>query len=191
MLSRERNRRKHMHRLLVRGFFPFVIGASLLAGCATKDEFRTTQSTADAARMQADEARAAADRAVAAAQAAQQRADQASTTAQQAQQTANSAQTSANTAQSSAQSAQSSAQSAATSAEQAKDDAQAAQEKVQEASRPRGTRLARGERGFIDCAQRPAGQRNIGGLPLHMQAVRRHARVEFVQRRVGLGRTVT
>ena len=48
-----------MHRLLVRGFFPFVIGASLLAGCATKDEFRTTQSTADAARMQADEARAA------------------------------------------------------------------------------------------------------------------------------------
>jgi len=140
--TRELNRRKHMQTFLVRGFLPMVIGAALLAGCATKDDFRITQTTADAARMQAEEARVAADRAVAAAQQESQRADQANSIAQQAQQTANSAQTAAN-------SASSSAQSAASSAEQARDDAQAAQERIQEAQRPpvRSTRLARGERG--------------------------------------------
>ena len=53
-----------MQTFLVRGFLPMVIGAALLAGCATKDDFKITQTTADAARMQAEEARVAADRAV-------------------------------------------------------------------------------------------------------------------------------
>jgi hypothetical protein len=135
---------KNMHLVLSRGFVPLVIGATLLAGgCATKDDVRAAQATADAARMQALDARSAADMAFAAAQSAGQRADQANSTAQQAQQTANNA-------QSAADNAQASAQNAAATAQQAKDDVRAAEERTQQAERNRrvrNTRLARGERG--------------------------------------------
>src|SRR6185437_4636924 len=137
-------REKNMHLVLSRGFLPLVIGATMLAGgCATKDDVRAAQASADAARMQAVDARAAADHAFAEAQAAGRRADQASGAAQQAQQAANSA-------QSTADNAQASAQSAAASAEQARDDLRATEERTQQAERTRrvrNTRLARGERG--------------------------------------------
>src|SRR4051812_20893719 len=128
---------KNMHLVLSRGFVPLVIGATLLAGgCATKDDVRAAQATADAARMQALDARSAADMAFAAAQSAGQRADQANSTAQQAQQAANNA-------QSAADNAQASAQNAAATAQQAKDDVRAAEERTQQAERNRRVRNTR------------------------------------------------
>jgi hypothetical protein len=147
----DQKRREKMHWVLSRGLLPLAMGAALLtAGCATNEDVKTAQATADAARMQAEQARSAADMAIAAAQSAGQKADQATTTAQQAQQTATGAQTAASGAQTAADSAQASAQNAAASAEQAKDVARAADERVQQAERARPTRttrLARGERG--------------------------------------------
>src|SRR6267154_5360585 len=47
------------------------------------------------------------------------------------------------------------------------------------------------KRGVVKVAQLPAGKRDVGGLPLHVETVRRHARVELVQRRIRFRRTVT
>ena len=59
-----------MHGILRMGVVPMILGAALLAGCATRDDLRNTQAVADMARAQAEQARATADQAIAAAQAA-------------------------------------------------------------------------------------------------------------------------
>ena len=131
-----------MHNILTRGLLPMVVGATLLAGCATKDAVQMAQATADAARMQAEQARSTADQAISSAQLAQQRADQANGSAQQAQQTANSAQTVAN-------SAQSTAQNAASSAEQARADAIAAEQRAQQVEQAQQRPAAPGALNYI------------------------------------------
>ena len=138
-------RSTHMNSFVKRGFLPLVIGATLLAGCATREAVQQAQASADAARMEADQANAAAAEARAAAAAANQRADAASSTANTAQQAANSAQQAAN-------GAQTSAQNAAASAQRASEDARSAQQKATEIATqppppPTRTRFARGERG--------------------------------------------
>ena len=53
-----------MNSFVKRGFLPLVIGATLLAGCATREAVQQAQASADAARMQADQATAAANEAI-------------------------------------------------------------------------------------------------------------------------------
>jgi hypothetical protein len=130
----------HMHGVLRMGILPMILGAGLLAGCATNEDLHATQAVADSARTQAEQAKATADQALAAANAATQRADQANTASQAAQQAANNA--------------HNDAQNAASAAQQAHDDAVAAEQRAEadraasaERAGPRRTRLARGERG--------------------------------------------